>query len=310
VAKGRRVFLAKLGWALLAVMLLAPACMPARQAPVEPMTVQGVEMPTAAPAVDKQAAESSAPARAPAPVAATGERMLIKRAEIVARVAQVDQAVAQIQDIVRELGGYAVTINSWTQDDSVGAYMTVRVPAERFDEVMTRIAGVAERVERTTVTGEDVTEEYFDLEARLRALRATAEQLLELLADVRERMQSAEEIIAVYKHLQGVQEQIEQLEGRRRYLERMAAMCSIEITLRPSQVAVTVMQEGWQPLQTARRALRALVAAAKVLADGVIWLALFVLPVLLVFALPFVVLITLFRLARRRSARSRAAGNG
>jgi hypothetical protein len=189
--------------------------------------------------------------------------------------------------------------------------MSVRVPAEQFDRMMEDLAGLAVKVERTSTSGDDVTEEYFDLESRLKALRATEAQLLLLLEDVREKMETAEDILAVYRELQNIQSQIEQYEGRRQFLDRMVDMSTIHLTLLAVEPATPVISGTWNPGATLRSALRALTDTGQFLLDAVIWGIFYLLPVLAILLVPLVLLFIGVRaLVRNRAARRASQGQG
>ncbi len=238
-------------------------------------------------------------------------RMMIRTGEIVGRYAAVEEAVGEVEALVLGAGGYVVNSNLWRSGEDLNANMSVKVPADRFDEMMATLSGRAEKVERASTNSQDVTEEYFDLEARLRALQATEEQLLLLLEDVRERMQKAEDILAVYRELQNIQSQIEQYQGRKQYLDRMVAMSTINIQLLAVEADTPVISGDWQPMGTLRSALRALTDTGQFLLKALIWIAFYVVPVLALLLIPLgLVLFGVRALLRRRSSlRSKATGD-
>ncbi|NPV09213.1 MAG: DUF4349 domain-containing protein [Anaerolineae bacterium] len=250
------------------------------------------------------------PAMGEAFIPAAEDRMIIRTGEIVGRFQDVREAVEEAQSLVQGAGGYVVTSNVWASGDDLNANMSVRVPAERFDDMMESLAGLAAKVERTSTSGDDVTEEYYDLEARLRALRATEEQLLLLLEDVRERMETAEDILAVYRELQNIQSQIEQHEGRRQFLERMVAMSTINLTLLAVEAEAPVISGTWNPMSTLRSALRALTDTGQFLLDALIWIVFYLVPVLAVMLIPLVLLIVGIKAVVRGRAARRASASG
>ncbi len=93
--------------------------------------------------------------------------------------------------------------------------MTIRVPSEKFDETLNEIRKNSNRVIVETVKGEDVTEEFIDIEARLKTKKALEEQFLEIM----KRSNSVEEALNVQRELAEVRGEIEQIEGRKRFLE-------------------------------------------------------------------------------------------
>jgi len=259
---------------------------------------------TAAPPLEMPAGSGSS--GGPAAQLETESRLIIRTGELVGRFVAVEEAVGQVEALVNGAGGYVVNSNLWRGGDYLNANMTVRVPAESFDATMASLAGLADKVERTSTSGEDVTEEYFDIEARLRALRATEEQLLLLLEDVRERMQDAEDILAVYRELQNVQSQIEQYQGRQQYLDRMVAMSTINIQLLAVEAEAPVISGEWQPMATLRSALRALTSTGRFILDALIWVLFYLAPLLVVILVPVGLLLLAVRaLVRRRQHRTK-----
>jgi len=230
----------------------------------------------------------------------TEERMIIRTGNLVLVVKDTEAAVETIKGIVAADGGYVVSSNVWRDNELFRGRMTVRVPAAEFDATMARIKGIAVKVDREETSGEDVTEQYADLDARLVNLEAAEKELRELLATVRERTGKAEDIIAIYDKLTAIRGEIEQIKGRMQYLERLTAMATINIELQPDVLAEPVVQSGWQPSATVRDALRNLVRMLQFLADAVIWIILYVVPVLLILAVPLVILIFIIRRLRRR----------
>ncbi len=258
-------------------------------------------MPARAPALGAYSSEKLAVVSAEQALASTEERMIIRTGNLVLVVKDTEAAVETIKGIVVADGGYVVSSNVWRDNELFRGRMTVRVPADRFDATMGAIKGVAVKVDREETTGQDVTEEYADLDARLVNLEATEKELRELLTTVRERTGKAEDILAVYEKLTAIRGQIEQIKGRMQYLERLTAMATINIDLQPDVLAEPVVKSGWQPSATVRDALRNLVRMLQFLVDAVIWIILYLVPVLLILAVPLVILILIIRRLRRRS---------
>jgi len=193
-----------------------------------------------------------------------------------------------------------VNSSSWYQDDQLRARLTIRVPSGEFDAAMARLKDLAIRVENRNVSTQDVTEEYTDLDARLRNLEATETELLELLTEVRERTSKAEDVLAVYREITNIRGQIEQLKGRMQYLEKMTAMATINVELIPDVLAKPLVVAGWRPTGTAANALRTLIRTLQRVVDAAIWLIIYALPTLVVIAIPFFILGLIWRRWRRK----------
>ena len=205
-----------------------------------------------------------------------------------------------VQSLAGELGGYVASSRTWHTEEQLSASLTLRVPADQLNTALEKLRALALEVDSESITGEDVTQEYVDLEARLRNEEAYEKELLALLTETRERTSRAEDILAVYERLTEVRGRIEQIKGRMQYLENMSAMATITVELIPSELMQPITVAGWHPTGTARSAIRALINALQFFVYAGIWIVLFGLPVLIIIALPIVVLWYVIRWVRRR----------
>lgn len=227
-------------------------------------------------------------------------RMIIRTADLSVVVTDAAQAQQSIVDTVQALGGYVADSSAWREGEQLRARLTVRVPAEKLDALLAAIKASAVRVQQENVTGQDVTEEFTDLNAQLTNLEATEVELRELLAEVRQKTQKAEDVLAVYRELTSIRGEIERVKGRMQYLSTMTAMATANVDLIPDVLAKPVVEPGWRPLETLKNASRTLVNTLKGLVDAVIWFVVAVLPVLLLIAIPIALIVLLARWLMRR----------
>jgi hypothetical protein len=199
----------------------------------------------------------------------TTERLVIKTAELSLQVASVEEAEARLRAKVFELGGYVVNAQTEGSGEDMSMRVTFRVPGERFDAALSGVEGLAEKVLSRSIGGEDVTEEFVDLESQLRNLEATRSRLLDLL----EKATRVEDALQVNQALTDIQGQIEAIQGRMKYLQQSAAMSTLTVYIAPVPVTPLVEEDGWQPVQVARAALRDLLAFGQGIANVAIVLA-------------------------------------
>lgn len=241
-------------------------------------------------AVDAQSAADKAPS----------VRRLVKRAELQIRVPDTRAAVARLETLTAQSGGYVEAVSATRHDDSLHYSLTLRVPVERLDATLSAIRGLAKEIDSDSVTAEDVTEQYVDLEARLRTLRTTEAELLELLGTARESGRKLEDVMAVYGKLTEIRTTIEQIEGQRKSLEQLSALSTIRVELIPSEGGRPLVAEGWRPSETLRGSVRTLIAALQGLANLAVWLVVVALPVGGIIFLAFWAVARALRAARRR----------
>lgn len=187
-------------------------------------------------AVSLERTEDPAPPRQqtgdnPAPV----ERKIIRNASLTLEVEQPSKAMQRIASIAESRGGFVVTSDSRQQTGAKGTKdyevvtVELRVPAAQFDAALADIRNAGGSVTAQKITGKDVTEEYIDLEARLRTQRALEEQLLEIMKGAHQ----VSDAISVQRELANVRTEIERVEGRRRFLENQSSLSTISVTLQP-----------------------------------------------------------------------------
>jgi hypothetical protein len=254
-----------------------------------------------APVEEQMAGEMALPAepgRAAADYAGI-ERLIIRNAWLDLVVPDTEATLDEINDLVDELGGYVVESNLNQYQEGLQAYVTLRIPAESLDDALERIRALATEVRGERISGQDVTEDYVDLQSRLRYLEATEKRLLEFL----EEAEDTEAALAVYENLQQIQADIEQVKGKIQFLEQSAAMATITLDITPDELAQPIQVGGWHPEGTLRDAFQTLIRVLQFLVDAAIVILVLVIPVLVVIAIPLVGLFFLIRtIVRRRRA--------
>lgn len=221
------------------------------------------------------------------------QRMIIMTGSFSMVVKDVQESMAAITTLAEASGGYVMSSKSGKSGDLLVATIVIKVPVTSYEASMAALRKMAVEPPTESSNGQDVTEEFSDLDAQMRNLQATEKQLLNLL----DRAQTVDETLKVYSQLTNIRGQIERIQGRMQYLSKSAAMSTITINLRPFVDAPIVKTgtEAWQPAETLKAAARALVSVAQSLGDVAIWLIVFS-PVCLI---PLIILWIVWRLVRR-----------
>lgn len=158
-------------------------------------------------------------------------RKIIRNAEMTLETDSPDDAQAKITQIAENKGGFVIESQKQTNDTKATktdiVTMTVRVPAAKFDESLDEIRKTSNRVIVETVKGQDVTEEFIDVEARLRTQKALEAQFLEIMKQAK----TVEDALNVQSKIADVRGEIEKVEGRKRFLENQAAFSTLKIRL-------------------------------------------------------------------------------
>ncbi|HEY3239847.1 MAG TPA: DUF4349 domain-containing protein, partial [Acidimicrobiia bacterium] len=239
---------------------------------------------------------------APVPEAvASGSSRIVKTAVLSVGVDKggLSEAYQAAQDAAARAGGWVQSSERATDQ----ATLVVKVPSDRFDTVLGSLRKLGE-VRTDSVAGEDVSAEYVDLEARLKHWRAQEAVFLELMAKAK----SIPETISIQQQLSVIQEQIEQHEGRRRYLDGQTAYSTVRLSLLESGAVAKEPGDGAGRTTLARAWERAVGATLAVVGGSLVVLGV-VVPLALILGIPALV----FALARRRGGRVPApasAGQG
>ncbi|NIM94162.1 MAG: DUF4349 domain-containing protein [Anaerolineales bacterium] len=233
--------------------------------------------------------------------------LVIRNADMAVVVFDPAETAETIGSMAEEMGGFVVSSNvfqtSYDGGETTRASVIIRVPAERLNEAIDLIREEAVEVQRLSIEGQDVTQEYIDLQSRMRNLEAEEAQLLEILDSAEE----TEDILIISDHLWRVREEIEVLEGRIRYLEDSARLSMISVDIIPDEIAQPLQIGGWQPVGTARDAVETLYATLEFLGDAFIWLVICVLPILLILGVPaYFVIRAIIRRSSRKATEKEA----
>ena len=153
---------------------------------------------------------------------------LIRTASISVEVEKYDPAAAEVVRVAESLGGYLAEaqVTQGQQDRRAGT-LTIRVPSTRFGAALAALKGLG-KVKAENVSTQDVTKEYTDLETRLKVKRDTADRLRELL---RTRTAALTDVLTAERELARVTEEIEQMEGERRFYDQQVAFSTIALTV-------------------------------------------------------------------------------
>ncbi len=159
------------------------------------------------------------------------ERKIIRNAELTLEADSPDDASANITKIAEKSGGFTVESQKQTSDakatKSDSVTMTIRVPSAKFEESLDEIRKLSGRVISESVKGQDVTEEFIDVEARLKTKKALESQFLEIMKQGK----TVEDALSVQRELADVRGEIEQIEGRKRFLENQSNLSTIKLRL-------------------------------------------------------------------------------
>lgn len=216
------------------------------------------------------------------------ERMVIQNVDMSIVVADPKARMDEIADMAVEMGGFVVSSNLYQSTygpnniEVPEASMTIRVPSEQLDAALEKIKAGAVDITYENRSGEDVTNQYVDLQSRLKAKQAAEKKLLEFL----EAATDTEDVLAVYLQLQQIQSEIEVLKGQIQYYDESVALSAVSIRLVAEETVQPIEIGGWKLQGTANDAVQDLILFTQGFTRFLIRFVLTILPSLILIAIP------------------------
>jgi hypothetical protein len=210
------------------------------------------------------------------------DKKIIKSGNLNLKVESADTAAEKISQIAKNNKGEVFSSNFYQSKNNVkNGTVTVKVPMANFEAAFAEMKKVAALVIRESTAGQDVTEQYVDLTAQLKNRQAEEQSFVKILNQA----QKIDDVLAVTRELARVRGNIEQLQGRIKYLESQTDMSTIVIDLTEDE-NITVV-DSWRPFQVMKEAFNALVKGLQSFADFLIRLLIVIIPLLLIWAIIF-----------------------
>ena len=228
------------------------------------------------------------------------DRKIIRNADITIEVDSTSEAQHRVTSIAEARGGFVVTSEAKQRQSVDPAQRTtdfklvVRVPEDQFGVALDEIKKLATNVPEEKATGQDVTEEFIDLEARIKTQKALEAQFLGIMRQANK----VEDALEVQRQIAEVRTEIERLEGRKRFIENRSSLATITVNIQAPQPVIATTPTG------VGHSLREAVSESVEVASGLLLFfvrfAIVMLPVLLFVGLPSALVLRYFvRRARR-----------
>lgn len=152
---------------------------------------------------------------------------IIKEGYLTLKVENYATQKKSIHLIVKKFRGYISSENEQNTLERIENTCSIRVDANAFDSLITELEGIAIKVDSRSIQSQDVTEEYIDVEARIKTKKIYEQKYFDLLKQANK----VSEIIELQNQLKMLREEIESMEGRMRYLNSKIAMSTLNLTI-------------------------------------------------------------------------------
>ena len=163
--------------------------------------------------------------QSPIPAPMEWEKKIVRNADMTMRVKDFNAAGRLIKTAVQVNSGYIAGSNEQQLANQVRGDVTIKVPREKFDELLERIQASGDSLIQKEITSEDLTEEFVDTKARIRAKEKVRERYYEFL----KKAGTIKDVLAVEADLRELDEEIESATGRTNYISHEAALNTIHL---------------------------------------------------------------------------------
>jgi hypothetical protein len=223
-------------------------------------------------------------------IAAGADRLIIKNADMRLLVADTDVAMDRMTQVVGDLGGYIISSRVWYQTWQDGenykyATVTIGVPVDQFERMLGRFRELSVQVLDETASGEDVTDQFVDLQSQLTNLEATRDRIKTFL----EQAKTVDEALRINQELSEIERQIEEIRGRMNYLSDRSAFSTVTVNFEPELPEIiptptatptaTPTPDPWKPGETFDNSVKSVTRAYQGIVDFLIWFLVVFVPI-------------------------------
>jgi hypothetical protein len=171
----------------------------------------------------------------------TSTNKVIYTAELYLQVRDIKKTNKSMEEKAVKHGGYVVESQMYLEDEgNYNATLTLRIPEKNFNQYLSEVEELAVKVQQKNVRGSDVSEEYVDLESRLASKRTVEKRLMEFM----QKAEATEDLLKISTDLARVQEEIETITGRLKFLDNKIAFSTVTLTLNENIVKVPKLENS------------------------------------------------------------------
>lgn len=227
------------------------------------------------------------------------KRMIIKTGTMGIEVEKYDDAALKVNEIVKKYGGYVSnTTSSQNSSGKKQGTLTLKVPADKYEALVSE-TGTLGKVMTQNINANDVTEQYVDLEARLKTQKELEQRLIKLLAEKTARLT---DVVEVEQKLAAVRQVIESIDGKMRYMRIQSEMSTLILSLYEPAILTTSSGGGffYELGQSVKKGLRGFTD----ILSGMIILFIALLPVIILGVIIYWIIIRIIKKRKQKASSS------
>jgi len=218
------------------------------------------------------------------------DRMVVQNSYLSLVVDNVETSAKAIIANTQSLGGFMVNSSLNNPAEGGTAHVEVRVPVEKLETALEAFRGLAVKVITENLEGQDITDQFTDVKARMATLQKTKLKFEEIL----DKATAVQDILEVQRELISIQSQIDSLQGQETYILNTSKTVKLSIYLSTDELSLPYSpSESWRPQVILKEAVRSLQLTVRAIANLVIWL--------LVYAVVWIPVLVIIFFIRRRN---------
>lgn len=203
----------------------------------------------------------------------SSDRLVIQDSSLSLQVKDVSKSINDILETTKNLGGFLINSSLSKPEGAASGNISVRIPEDKRAEALQGFKKLAVKVVSESVYGNDVTDQYVDLEAQLEVLNKTKVKYEEIL----QKAQKVTDIMSVQEQLTYLQSQIDNIKGQQKYFEQSAKLSKVVIYLSTDELALPYAPTNeWRPTVIFKNAVRSLVGIFRALGSLIIYVVVFI----------------------------------
>lgn len=200
------------------------------------------------------------------------DRLVIKESNLSLLVKDVVETRNKILDYTKTSGGYMVSSKVSNPQDAPTATVVIRVPSDKLDSALDYFHSLSVKVVSENLSGRDVTDQYVDIDARLKTLETSKERFELILAQAVE----IKDITNLTREVLNIQSQIDSFKGQQESLKQNAQLAKLTIYLSTDELALPYApSETFRANVIFKLAVRSLIGFARTLATYAIWIGVY-----------------------------------
>ncbi len=254
-------------------------------------TSGSMPVPGLAPMAPSGSADQSAGEADLAPSQSSVDRKVVQNASLELKVNDVPRAYQDAAQVALDEGGLVLDSSLAPTQDKPEARLTLRVPAASYEDALKKLSALAIKVDNQTSNAQDVTDQYTDLQARLRSAQAVEARYLDLL----NRANTIDDILKVQDRLAPVRLEIEQIQGQINVMDNLSSNATISVHLYSEAPKAPASNGGPDPLAAAANGWESSLLFLRAVATGILATSAFLWWFAPVLAVAVIVLVVRYR---------------